>query len=213
VVSNEPTAIPRYLLMSIYDGIVNYRYRGIPCWKSPLDLAIMSRLIWDVQPRTIIEIGANAGGSALWFGDQLKAFGIDGMVHSVDNNSSYSRPLQDNIKFYPGDARNMKVVFPAEWIAEQPRPILVNEDSDHTAVTSLAVLRWFDSWSRSGEYIIVEDGNTNQIHPGSHPDGGPLAAIKTFMDERRSDYVIERGYCDMFGPETTFFPDGYIRRK
>ena len=208
---------PRHLLMSIYNGIVYYQYRGVPCLKSPFDFAIMSLLLWNVKPRTIIEIGTNAGGAALWFADQLKVFGINGMVHSLDNNQDRPNPMeppqQDNIKYYIGDAHNLGTIFSPEWIAAQPRPILVNEDSSHNAETSLAVLRWWDKWAAVGEYAIVEDGNTNVIIPGGHPDGGPLAAIHTFIGETGDKYVIDRGYCDAFGPNVTYFPDGYIRRQ
>ena len=204
---------PRQLLMSIYHGITQYRYRDVQCWKGPFDLAIMQRLIWDLKPRTIIEVGANTGGAALWYGDQLRAYGIDGMVHSIDINPvNHPCPAQTNVKFYQGNAKTLDGPFPVSWIEQQPRPILVNEDSDHSAETSLAVLRWFDQWSRVGEYIVVEDGNTNEIHPGNQATGGPLAAIKTFIDEQGGRYIIDRGYCNMFGPGVTFYPDGYIRR-
>ena len=206
---------PRELLMSLYGGTVNYRYRGVPCWKDPIDLAILARLLWDVKPRTIIEVGSNAGGSALWFGDQLRAYGIDGVVHSVD----VRRPddlrvvLQDNVKFYSGDGRDLGETFSERWLADQPRPIMVSEDADHSATTTLVVLRWFDSFAQPGEYAVVEDGNTNEIIPGGHQCGGPLAGIKMFLDERGGDYEVDRKYCDMFGVGVTFFPDGYIRRK
>lgn len=210
---------PRPLLMSIYNGIVYYRYRGVPCLKSPFDFAILTRLLWDVRPRTIIEVGTNAGGSALWLADQLKVFRIDGVVHSVDNHSDRPNdpgdnlPQQDNIKYYVGDARNLEATFSPEWVAAQPRPILVNEDSDHTADSSLAVLRWFNSFAEVGEYIVVEDGNTNEIIPGGHPCGGPLAGVDAFIKETGDKYIIDRQYCDMFGPNVTYFPDGYIRRQ
>ena len=207
----EPV-FPRPLLMSIYHGITQYQYRGIACWKDPFDLAIMARLLWDAKPRTIIEIGTNDGGSALWFADQLKSFGIDGMVHSVDINP-IAHVRQDNVKFYKGDVRNLADTFPAEWIAQQPRPILVNEDSVHDAETSLAALRWFASFAAVGEYIIIEDGCTNEVIPGGHPCGGPLVAIKTFIDEQGGKYAINHHYCNMFGESVTFSPNGYILRQ
>jgi cephalosporin hydroxylase len=54
-------------LEAYHRGTMNYQYRGIPCLKSPIDLAIYLRLIWDAKPRTIFEIGSKAGGSALFF--------------------------------------------------------------------------------------------------------------------------------------------------
>lgn len=207
---NSP--FPRPLLMSMQLGILNYCYRGLFCGKSPIDLAILSSLLWELKPRTIVEVGSRAGGSALWFGDQLRAFGVDGTVHSVDVIPASVGQPQDNVKFYRGDGNDLDAVFSAEWLAAQPRPLLVSEDADHAATTSLAVLRWFDRCSRPGEYIVVEDTNALELEPGGFPCGGPLGAVKTFMGERGGDYRIDRHYCDMFGESVTFFPNGYITR-
>ena len=56
-------ALPLDFLEAYQGGVLAYTYRGIPCLKSPLDLAIYMRALWDEKPRTIIEIGSKLGAA------------------------------------------------------------------------------------------------------------------------------------------------------
>src|SRR5258708_10780717 len=124
------TDIPHRLLHSIQNSLWRYTYRGVLMQKSPFDLALYTKLLWDSKPRTVIEIGTQHGGSALWFADQLKALGLDGHVHSVD----ITPPLglsHPGVTFHQADARQIGLLFSREVVASLPRPLLVVEDSDH----------------------------------------------------------------------------------
>src|ERR1700733_7604182 len=59
-------------------------WRGVPCFKASYDLAIYAMLINDVQPGTIIELGAGAGGSGLVFADLCAASGLTTKIISID---------------------------------------------------------------------------------------------------------------------------------
>ena len=78
------TSLPRETLLSIQHSLHNYTYRGLAMLKNPFDCALYPLLLWKLQPRTIFEIGSKDGGSALWFGDLLESFHIDGHVYSLD---------------------------------------------------------------------------------------------------------------------------------
>ena len=71
------TDLPYELLMKIQQGAMAYRYRGVPLLKNPFDLALYPMLLDRVRPRTIIEIGSYAGGSAMWLADQAALIGLD----------------------------------------------------------------------------------------------------------------------------------------
>src|ERR1700741_1584654 len=49
-------------------------YAGIPMSKFPEDLRTYEHLIWQTDANTVVEIGTQFGGSALWFRDRLVAF-------------------------------------------------------------------------------------------------------------------------------------------
>jgi cephalosporin hydroxylase len=70
------TAFGPELLQSMQAGTMAYTYKGVRCLKDPFDLAIYTKLIWDLRPKSLIEIGSNQGGGALWFADMLTVAGL-----------------------------------------------------------------------------------------------------------------------------------------
>ena len=49
-------------------------YAGVPLSKFPEDLRVYEHLLWTSQATTVIELGAQFGGSALWLRDRLHSF-------------------------------------------------------------------------------------------------------------------------------------------
>ena len=58
--------VPVPLSWTLQRGIMNYRYRDVPMLKPPVEIALYMRLIWEAKPGTIIEIGTQKGGAAIW---------------------------------------------------------------------------------------------------------------------------------------------------
>jgi cephalosporin hydroxylase len=207
------TAIPPTLHISIIRGMLDYRYRDVPMQKHPVDIALYMRLIWELKPRTVIEIGSCAGGSAAWIGDTLKTFGVDGQVVSIDLTPPKPIYQPSNVKFVSGDQNDLGAALTPTLIAALPRPWLVIEDASHHYGPTLAVLRFFDPLLRSGEYIIIEDANLTEMGTDAAYRGGPARAICEFLMERNDDYEIDERYCDQYGFNVTENPNGYLRRK
>jgi cephalosporin hydroxylase len=199
--------IPYELLMKIQQGAMAYRYHGIPLLKNPFDLALYPLLLDRVKPRTLIEIGSHAGGSALWFADQLPGM----RVLSIDLQppSGISHPA---VTFLKGDARDLAGVITREAMQALERPLLVVEDSSHLSGTTAAVLDFFDPWLRPGEFMVVEDGILTAMRAAETYDGGPLRAIHEFLARTCPRYEIDRSLCDYFGTNVTWNVDGYLRR-
>lgn len=206
------TAIQPALHVSLMHGIVNYRYRDIVMQKHPVEVALYMRLLWEAKPRTIIEIGSQSGGAAVWLGDMLNGFGIDGRVFSIDLSPPSPPYRPANVSFLRGDANDLAPTLTADFLATLPRPWLVIEDASHQYAATLAVLRFFDPLIRSGEYIIVEDANVTEMGVDARFDGGPARAIAEFLQERGRDYEIDARYCDHYGRNVTGNPNGYLRR-
>ena len=53
-----------------------FSWRGVPCFKASYDIAIYAMLIDELRPGTIVELGAGAGGSSLFFADLCAAAGL-----------------------------------------------------------------------------------------------------------------------------------------
>lgn len=204
------TDIPFRLLNSIQNSLWRYTYKGVLLQKNPFDLALYTKLIWDAKPHTIIEIGSQSGGSAIWFADQLVAQGIDGQVISIDINKvdSVSHP---RVKFIQGDAFKLGDVLPKSIIDTLPRPFLVVEDSAHTRKISSAVLEYMEPFMRAGEYFVVEDGIIDHLPAVKNLfDGGPSAAIASFLEVFGNRWMIDRQICDFFGYNVTWNTNGYL---
>ncbi|MEA3004119.1 MAG: hypothetical protein QOH81_2907 [Sphingomonadales bacterium] len=208
----EPgSAIPYPLLMSIQQGTMAHRYRGVPTLKNPFDLALYARLLADLRPSTIIEIGSHAGGSALWFADTAAAIGLDTHVHSLDL-AEVAGAGDPRVTFHRGDAHRLEESFGETFLASLPRPWLVVEDADHRFETTLSVLGFFDPHLAAGDYLVVEDGILTDMGVAPDYEGGPLRAIHAFLAAAPGRYEIDRNYCDHFGRNVTWNVDGWLRR-
>ena len=204
---------PREVMLRIQEADGSYTYRGIQMVKDPFDIALYQMLVWRLRPRTIIEIGSKAGGSALMFADLQRNFDIDGRVQSFDvfpvESVSDSR-----VRFAYGDGQRLGDVIAAADIASWPRPWLVIEDADHSYQTSIAVLNFFDPHLAPGDWIVVEDGNLSHMYPEQYPAGasGPHRALREFLSSASGRYGIATELCDFFGYNATANSNGYLER-
>jgi cephalosporin hydroxylase len=201
--------LPRRQLKSIFKGTMRYTWRGVRCNKSPFDLALYPLLIWQQKPRTIIEFGTRFGGSALWFHDICRAFGLDTRIISIDIEQRAKFEV-DGVSFITGDALHPEKALPKEFMDSLPRPLLVSDDSAHLPETVLSVLRFMDPHLRVGEYIVIEDGIFQSLQIDKRFEGGPAPAIAKFLAERSGSYKIDTSFCDFFGTNVTFNTNGYL---
>jgi cephalosporin hydroxylase len=205
------TEIPLDTLMGIELATHAYTYKGVLLIKNPFDFALYHTLLWNLKPRTIIEIGSKSGGSALWMGDLLNSYGIDGHVYSLDivKVTDVQHP---RVTFMEADGRNLQNYLTPEFLAKIPRPLLVIEDADHTYETSIATLRFFHPWLKKDEFIVVEDGIISDMLMLKDYSSGPHRALKEFIREYHTDYEMAAEYCDFFGYNFTWCTNGYLRK-
>jgi cephalosporin hydroxylase len=205
--------MPQPFLGRLQDAVHHYRYKGIQMVKSPFDIALYPLMIWDLKPRTIIEIGSKEGGSAIWLADQVRNFDLEAQIVSIDLLRVDT--VQDpRVTFLQGNGRHLDEVMTPHFLSSLPHPWLVIEDADHAEPTSYAVLQFFHPWLNKGDIIVVEDGIMSDLYPDAFPkcSSGPHQALKRFLAEAGSAYVIESRYCDFFGYNVTWSSNGILRR-
>ena len=212
-IKNRPlgSSLTKSQLQTLQKGTMAYTYRGVETQKNPFDWALYPMLLWSEKPATIIEIGSKSGGSALWMADMMRTFGVPADIHSVDINPVGIGAIP-GVTFHRGNARKLSEVFGRSFFHRLARPLLVIEDSDHTAKTTGAVLDFFDPWLRAGEYLVVEDGIVTDMGDADMYQGGPLAAIERFLEKRGDDYEVDEKYCDWFGTNLTWNVNGFLKR-
>jgi cephalosporin hydroxylase len=183
----------------------------VRCVKNPIDLAIYVDLLWQEEPRTVIEIGAAEGGSALWFADMMRVLGLEPRVVSIDIRppAGIHDPAVNVLR---GDTHDLAATFDANDLHALPRPWFVVEDSAHTFEACLAALEYLSTVMAPGEMLAMEDGILTALGLERQHNGGPNRAIATFFERWPGRFAVEARYCDMFGENLTYNPNGYLRR-
>jgi cephalosporin hydroxylase len=189
-------------------------YRGIPVLKNPCDLWVTMELLWTLRPAAIVETGTAHGGSATFYADIAKMFGLDCRVVTIDINPKWSYDPQSkgivSLVGYSTDEKIAEQVRSAVHAAREHRDgaVLLMLDSEHSEANVLAELRLYAGLVTPGSYAIVEDSNING-HPSFPEHGpGPWEAVQKFLAEDprfRADLECQRHLL-------TFNPHGWLRR-
>ena len=196
-----------YSLKGIDKGHHLITYRGVPCIKCPFDYVIYQMILNEVQPDLIIEIGTNYGGSALYLADILENIG-KGEIHTIDIvDRAYELVKKSNrITFFHNGWEGYDIQN-----ANGYNKILVIEDGSHEFQSTLGALKKFGDLVTSGSYMIVEDGIIDELGQSAAFGGGPVKAIKNYL-ESRTDFIIDDKWVNMFGESATFNTLGYLKK-
>lgn len=183
-------------------------YKGVKAIRCPFDYVIYQMLIGEVRPDLIIEIGSHQGGGAMYLSDLMKAYDIDGEVHTIDITDDARKNLltYSNVKFFNTGVENYDLENTKNF-----KKILVIEDAAHTYECSKAAMNKFASVVSVGSYLIVEDGIVNELGIEKEYGGGPLKAIREFLPAH-PEFIVDRKWCDMFGTNATFNVNGYLKK-
>ncbi|WP_027574555.1 CmcI family methyltransferase [Bradyrhizobium sp. WSM1743] len=184
-------------------GALAKTYKGLIFLKTPFDIALYPRLIWELQPRTILELGSYQGGSALWFADNMSVLcELTGEVHSFDlhteciHDDARKHPL---ISFHQVDLSDVNN-FDEDLLKTLPHPWLVIDDA-HVKIFS--TFSYLNNFLVSGDYYVIEDN--------------PVRANKTIIDGfeliERSGFLIDTYYTDSFGANLTCAPNAWLRKS
>lgn len=184
---------------------------GVPVMKYPGDLMVYQELIYELRPDYVIETGANAGGSALFYASICDLIG-HGEVISIDLKPP-ERVKHPRIHFLTGDSTEEKTVGAvAEFVGSRPNA-LVTLDSNHTRNHVLREMELYCRFVPVGGYLVVEDTKLNghPVETSYTPDRGPgpMEALEAFL-EMRDDFVPDRQREKFL---LTSQPRGFLRRK
>jgi len=184
-------------------------WRGVKCWKCPLDLWSYQQIIVATRPQAIIEAGVALGGSTLFLADICEMLG-EGIVYGIDRDLSALDPRaagHPRIETIEGDTCDPRVCATVAAKVHGLRTMVVL-DSDHDTPHVLNELRQYAEIVTPGCYLICEDGMLDRPdHPSVAGYAGPAAAIGTFLAER-TDFQPQSA-CVLGG---TFNPGGFLLR-
>ena len=202
--------IPYDLIQGIQRGALQYTYKGIACLKDPFDFTLYQKLLWELKPKTVIEIGSYSGGSGLWLSDLLKSWKLKTKIHSFDINPPTIKRKPRTLKFHKVDVYEIEDSALLGILKNAQHPILIIEDGPHTYDGSLNVLNAVSKYLHAGDYIIIEDGSVFDLKLSNYQDG-PNRAIRNFLNNNLDRFEIDTQYCDYYGHNVTWNTNGYIK--
>lgn len=194
-------------IQSICKGHHQVTYRGIKAIRCPFDYIIYQMIISELKPDLVIEIGTNLGGGALYIADLLNNIG-HGILHTIDiaKNADPILLKHGRIRLFTDGWENYDIEE-----AKGFEKVLVIEDASHMYEDTLNALKKFSPLVSKDSYLIVEDGIINELGMEKEYKGGPLKAIREFLESNK-DFIVDRKWCDMFGTNATFNVNGYLKK-
>ncbi|MEK7163460.1 MAG: CmcI family methyltransferase [Patescibacteria group bacterium] len=194
-------------LIGVYNGHFFVTYRGIPTFKCPFDYVMYQMILSEISPDLVVEIGTNEGGTALYLADLMDAIGY-GTIHTIDikDGANETARRHPRIKFFTEGWEKYDLKNGNGF-----SKILVIDDASHNHPDTFNAMKKFAPLISVGSYLIVEDGIVTKLGRDGSLNGGPLRSIHEFL---RTDlrFAIDRKRSDMFGKDSTFNIDGYLKR-
>ena len=216
--------IPQLVSFLKRGGKFLQRYKGLIILKSPEDFFIYHQLLSYVKPPTIIELGTNTGGMAVWFADTLKLLNVPGQIYSMDIDLSLVSPdvlkvKPDNVTYIEGDCFAIEKTFTPEFLSKLPHPWVIIDDAH---VNMPNILKYFHQFTTVGDYFVVEDTDPTSVprlgenkHDFNADKGiGPelLEQLKSFLTEHGDHYAVDSFLTDLYGYNGTWHWHGFVRR-
>lgn len=193
--------------------------------KFPEDLRVYEHLIWSMRPDVVIELGAQFGGSTLWFRDRLRTLARyrriqEPRVIAVDIEIEGARErimrvddgYDEDITLIAGDVRDPDLPAQvAAMIGDEARSLVI-EDSAHEYDTTLAALRGFARFVPVGGFFVVEDGCVDVEEMRARPDWprGVLPAIAEWLAGAPGREFVQRRDLELYG--LSCHPQGFLQR-
>jgi cephalosporin hydroxylase len=207
---------------------------GVPIWQLAEDLVAVQRIVYDANPKWIVETGTKFGGSAIFFASLLammgRPAGTSGGVITVDvHETNEARELLSERphRFAPfvrqrliGDAKAPEILTSiSATIAADPGPVMVFLDDWHDGDHVYAELQVYSKLVTPGGIMIVADttfedlADTPVVVPSKkYPDAkrsNPRVALRRFLSERNDFQVV----TDYTSTGISNFPDSVLRRE
>ena len=206
----ERSDLPLEVLKAQHRGKYLTLHRGLQIVKTPEDLLVYQQMFWHIKPRTVIELGTFAGGSAIWMGDMFKTMELDCHCYSVDIDHSLlsddaRRMKPDNVTFLLGDCNVIDKTLTPKMLSELPRPLILIDDAHVNIFNNLC---YFHKYLQVGDYVVVEDSSPDLprgLGMGLYRDyevfGNTLILdeLKKFVAEHEEEYAVDSYFTDFYG--------------
>ena len=203
-------------------------YVGVGLSKFPEDLRVYEHLLWSSRANAVIEVGAQSGGSALWFRDRLVSLtrytgAGKATVVSIDLDVSTARAVvaeadaaterSGEIVFIQGDVRDPDLAERVGRALPDGARCLVSDDSAHLYDTTYAALESLSSFVPPDGFFVVEDGvvDVDELRADANWPRGVLPAVRDWLETAAGREFAPRRDVELYG--VTCHPGGFLQRR
>ena len=198
----------------------NFSWMGRPVIQLPEDLLRVQELIYKVRPDVIVETGIAHGGSSIFFASLFEILGhgrlisIDIEIRPHNRSAIESHPLKRRITLIERSSIAPKTLEEVRGLISPNEKVMIILDSNHTKDHVRQELELYGPLATSGSYVIVEDGIMEELSdvPGGSTEwtrDNPKVAVQEFLASHPEfELDPERNRVG-----TTYWPDGYLRKK
>lgn len=201
----------------------SFSWCGVPVIRLPDDIIVFQELVWDLEPKVIVEVGVARGGSVILsssvlhlLGNGGRVFGLDIDIRTHNRAAIENHRLSENISLIEGDSTSPEVIANLRnQLGNDLIDILVL-DSNHTHEHVYNELQSYAELIRVGGYIVLPDTVIEFFPEGYYSSdrpwdvgNNPMTALNKFLRENPNFEVDEVRSSKAAISES---PKGYIVR-
>jgi cephalosporin hydroxylase len=201
----------------------SFSWCGVPVIRLPDDIVVFQELVWELEPKVIVEIGVARGGSVILSSSLLHLLGNGGQVYGLDIDirkhnriAIENHKLSSNITLLEGDSTSSEIINNLEKKLNGNQIDILVLDSNHTHEHVFKELMAYSGLVRIGGYIVLPDtvielfpkGYYSADRPWDVGDN-PMTALLEFLNKNKNFQIDEIRSSKAAISES---PKGYIVR-
>lgn len=197
-------------------------WKGVSILKDSHQMTLLQNVLYEIRPKTIFELGAYKGSSAVFIADYMDLISKEYKILSFDYDLKQLHPdckKDKRIQFIEADLYNEKETLNEELMS-LPHPWVVIEDCH---VNSYNITNHLSKYMKEGDYYIVEDLSPQVISNFVDPLDPNSSNYKEWGLSKRKEvfewfvqnpevFKVDTYYADYFGYNGSTNWDGFLRK-
>lgn len=200
-----------------------FEWLGIPIIRLPDDIIVFQELVFQVQPKVILEVGVARGGSVILssslvelLGNNGRVIGIDIDIRSHNLERIKAHRLYKNITLIEGNILDQGTLEKLKENLKDEKIDVLVLDSNHTHEHVIQELKLLSEFVSLGGYIVLPDTVIEDFPQGYYSKNrpwdvgnNPKTALNEFMSAS-DKFEIDTYFSTKAALSES--PDGYIRK-
>lgn len=195
-------------LRGIDAGRCSFSYKGLPFPRDPMSIALNLRMLEQLRPRTILEVGLCGTGASLWLADTIENLKLDCSILSLTASTIVHPRIRTlDVDLFKIDCEPVRVE-----LSSLPHPMLVLVASEQPTDVYKTALRFFDAVATPSDLIVLEGSIGSQLQPSFKVKAPAHYALHEFFAAHSGEYEIASEYSDFFGTNMSWAQHGFLRK-